>query len=330
MSGARHQRGVALLTVLLLVAVMAVLVTAMLDDIRFALRRAGNAQALEQARWHALGAERMAKAQIERMADRDPGVTTLAGDWNGRAFLFPVEDGMIRATVSDATACFNLNSVAYGAGDLLTRREDGVTQYVALLQSLGFAEAQARALADTLADWVDADQARHGLGQEDAAYARGRDGYRTGDTLLAEPNELRALHGYTPAVYERLRPHVCALPTTAPTPVNPNTLGDADAPILSMLTDGRIDVARARRVIAARPATGWRDVHAFWSAPGMEGAEPSQAAIDQVRVRTRYYSLLAEVDSGPAQITLSALIEHDADGPDAPARLLARRWSPDS
>ena len=100
MTAARSQRGVALLTVLLLVAVMTVLVTVMLDDIRFALRRAGNAQALAQARWHALGAEQMALTQIERLARRDPGVTTLAGGWNGRAFLFPIDDGVIRASVA--------------------------------------------------------------------------------------------------------------------------------------------------------------------------------------------------------------------------------------
>lgn len=327
MTAGRSQRGVALLTVLLLVAVMTVLVTVMLDDIRFALRRAGNAQALAQARWHALGAEQMALTQIERLAQRDPGVTTPAGGWNGRAFLFPIDDGVIRASVADATACFNLNSVVYGAGDLLTRREEGIDQYVALLEALDMGSAQALSLAHALADWIDADQQREGLGQEDAAYMRGRDGYRTGGTLLAHPSELRAIQGYTPALYARLRPHVCALPTTAPTPVNPNMLGEADAPILAMLTEGRIDAARARRVIAARPPQGWRDPHAFWSAPGMEGAEPPQAAIEQIRLRSRYYRLRAEVDSGPAQVTLNALVEHEAEGADAPARVLSRDWS---
>src|SRR5690606_814929 len=234
----RRQRGVALLTVLLLVAVMAVLVVAMLDDIRFALRRAGNAQAVAQAQWHALGAETLAMAQIERLARRDPGFTTLAGGWNGRSFLFPVDDGVIRVTLADATACFNLNSVVQGAGELLTRDETGIAQYQALLEALDFPPAQARALADALADWVDSDQQRAGLGHEDPGYARGRDGYRTAGTLLAEPSELRAIHGYSSAVYARLRPHVCALPTPALSPVNLNTLQDQDAPVLAMLAAG--------------------------------------------------------------------------------------------
>lgn len=329
MNARARQRGVALLTVLLLVAVMAALTVAMLDDIRFGLRRAGNAQALAQARWHAIGAEALALARIEALARMDPAVTTLAGDWNGRSFLFPVENGMIRATLSDATACFNLNSVVHGAGDLLHRREEGVDQYLALLQALDIPVAQAQALTDTLVDWIDSDQRRIGLGHEDEGYARGRGGYRTGDTLLAEPSELRALHGYSAEIYARLRPHVCALPTTALTPVNVNTLAQEDAPILSMLTDGRVDPVQARRVIAARPRAGWRSDDAFWTAPGMREAMPSPAALNQVALRTRYFRLHADVESGPAQATLSALIEHAADGPDAPARLLARRWSPE-
>ncbi|MGY0635041.1 type II secretion system minor pseudopilin GspK [Luteimonas sp. A478] len=322
----RRQRGLALLTVLLLVAVMAVLVMAMLDDIRFGLRRAGNAQAVAQAQWHALGAEALAMAQIERLALRDPGITTLEGGWNGRAFLFPLEDGMIRATLSDASACFNLNSVVQGAGEMLSRREAGVLQYVALLQALGFNAGHAQALADALADWIDSDQQREGLGHEDAGYARGRDGYRTGDTLLAEPSELRAIHGYTPAVYARLRPHLCALPSTALAPVNPNTLQDHDAPVLSMLTGGAVEVERARRVIASRPVGGWRSHDEFWDTPGMAEAVPDDAVLTQVQLRSRYFRLHAEVDSGPAQVVLTALIDAP---PDSPARLLSRRWSPE-
>src|SRR3546814_8835933 len=66
----KGQKGVALLTVLLLVAVMSVLVMGMLDDIRFGLRRASNAQAMAQAQWYALGAESLAMAQIDRLSTR--------------------------------------------------------------------------------------------------------------------------------------------------------------------------------------------------------------------------------------------------------------------
>lgn len=325
MSRAR-QRGVALLTVLLLVAVMAVLVIGMLDDIRFGVRRVDNASAVAQAQWHALGAESLARAQIERLAQRDPARTTLAGDWNGRPFLFPIEHGAIRASLADGNACFNLNSVVDGApGEYLIRRDAGVSQYRALLLALGFPEHQAQALVDTLVDWIDSDQERSAAGHEDEAYARGRNGYRTGGTLLAEASELRALRGYTPAVYARLRRYVCALPGDDLSPVNVNTLEPEDAPVLSMLTGGGLDPARARRVIAARPADGWPDFESFWHEPGMDGIGGGVAQ-QQIALRSRYFRLHAEVDYGTAQVVLSALFEHDGNGP---AKLLSRRWSAD-
>ena len=184
---ARRQRGVALLTVLLLVAVMAVLVVAMLDDIRFGLRRAGNAQAVAQARWHALGAEALAMAQIERLARRDPGVTTLTGGWNGRSFLFPVDDGVIRATLSDATACFNLNSVVHGAGELFTRHETGIAQYQALLLALSNPYRFAQREQDEL----------HALTRALASQIHPSE-QRRGEALLAIPLDADRGPGYIP------------------------------------------------------------------------------------------------------------------------------------
>lgn len=321
-----RQRGVALLTVLLLVAVMAVLVMGMLDDIRFGLRRADNAQSVAQAQWHALGAETLARAQIERLVARDPGRTTLAGGWNGRPFLFPIEHGAIRATLTDGSTCFNLNSVVEGApaGEYLRRYDAGVSQYRALLHALEFSERDAVALADTLVDWIDSDQVRSELGHEDEAYARGRAGYRTSGTLLAEPSELRALRGYTPQVYARLRRYVCALPVAALSPVNVNTLEEEDAPVLSMLTDGELEPARARQIIAARPVDGWRDLAAFLNQPGMDGV--GVEVQNQIELRTTFFRLHTEVEYGAAQVVLSALFEQDGSGP---AQLRSRRWSAD-
>src|SRR3546814_13814786 len=80
----KGQKGVALLTVLLLVAVMSVLVMGMLDDIRFGLRRASNAQAMAQAQWYALGAESLAMAQIDRQATRPGAQAGPAGMEHGQ------------------------------------------------------------------------------------------------------------------------------------------------------------------------------------------------------------------------------------------------------
>ena len=326
--GAR-QRGVALLTVLLLVAVMTLLVTGILDDIRFGLRRAGNAQAIAQAQWYALGTEAVARRKIRELTRRSPGLTALDGDWNGRTLPFPIEDGeggMVSVRVFDAATCFNLNSVVEGATEQWQRRELGVRQYLALLEASGFDEQHARGLADALVDWIDTDAVRSPLGAEDGSYALRRPAYRTAGTLLAEVSELRAIDGYSPATYARLRPHVCALPTAELSPVNVNTLTADDAPLLAMLTLGALDTAQARRIIAARPAGGWRDHAAFWSQPALAAASVPNPVLEQTGLRTRYFGLHAQVEYGDAQAVLSELFEHGDDGAIA---LVARRWTAD-
>ena len=327
----RRDRGVALLTVLLLLAVMSVLVIGVLDDIRFGLRRAGNAQLVGQAQWYALGAESLAATRIGDLQRRDGGRITLQGNWNGHPFVFPIDDaggadGVVNARIDDGTTCFNLNSVVEGAGEQWQRREEGARQFRALLRALGIAPARANALSDVLVDWIDSDQDRSDAGAEDADYLALSQPYRTPGTLLSEPSELRALSGFDPATYARLRPHVCALPDARLSPININTLEPHEALLLSMLTDNALDPGTARRIIASRPAAGWRDIPAFWQQPLLQAMAPAFEVPEQLAVRTAFFHLQAEVQYGEAQVALSSLFELDAGGR---VRLLARRWTPE-
>ena len=321
----RAQDGAALLTVLLLVAMMTVLLVAMLDDIRFGLRRTANAQALAQAQWYALGSEELARARI-RQLDRGDGRTTLDGGWNGHPFVFPIDGGAMRVRIDDATACFNLNSVVEGAPGQWIRREAGVRQYFALLRALDVPAPKARAMADALVDWIDADALPGPAGAEDAAYAARAPGTRTSGALLAEASELRAVIAHDAATYARLRPHVCAHPDSALSPVNVNTLEAGDAVLLSMLSDNALDAAAAARVIASRPAGGWRSAAEFFAQPAIRAAAFPDHALRQVSLRTRWFALEAQVEHAGAEVVLSALLDHD--GPDG-ARLVARRWTHD-
>lgn len=314
------ERGVALLTVLLLVAVLATLAAVVLDDIRFGIRRAANAEAVGQARWYALGAETLAAGQISQLVRASDRVT-LDGGWHDRPFSFPVENGLIQSRLTDGAACFNLNSVVQGAGDVLSRREAGLAQFNALLGALNFAPREAEMLGAALTDWIDSDGVRESGGAEDEAYLAGSPAYRTGGTLLAEVSELRAIRGFTPAVYARLRPFVCALPTNDLSPINVNTLTPDKALLITMLTSGEVGADLAQRVIAARPAGGW-SVNEFWNQPALAEHIPADAS--QVKATTDYFTLQTQVDYLDAEVVASGLFEVDSAGQ---VRLVARRWT---
>ncbi len=324
----RGQRGVALLTVLLLVAVMTLLIIGMLDDIRFATRRTRNTQAVTQAQWHALGAEAIARREIARLGAASPGIDSLDSGWNGRDLTVPIEQGeggVLRLRINDAATCFNLNSVVEGAAGQWRRRELGVRQYRALMIALDFTEAESLQLSDTLVDWIDDDGVPSSSGAEDPHYAHLRPPRRTAGTLLAEASELRAISDYAPATYARLRPFVCALPDAGLSPININMLAASDAPLLSMLSMGALDRAGARQVIASRPPGGWRDQATFWSLPLLAGAALPNPVLEQTELKTRFFALHAEVEYGDAQVVLSELLERR----DRDLVLRARRWTPD-
>lgn len=322
----KDREGMALLTVLLLVAVMAAVAVLVLDDIRFSVRRTMNAETQGQAQWYAAGAEALARRRIDRLAEIDARKTPIQPDWNGRTLTFPIEDGTLSARLSDGQACFNLNSVVEGRLEVYVARPLGVQQFVALGRALNLPEGRMRAVADALTDWIDTDSAPRPQGGEDAAYAGRAQAYRTGGTLLAEVSELRAVKGVDAAVYSALRPYVCALPTTDLSPINPNTLTPDQAPLLVMLTDGKLGLASARAAVAARPRDGWSDANAFLNQGPMAAVSLPPVVQDQLTVLTRFFNLRVDVEIGGSRAIRTALIEKPLAGP---ARTVIQRWTLD-
>lgn len=316
----------ALLTVLLLVAVMSMVAVAVLDDVRFSVRRATNAEVQSQAQWFAGGAEALARAQIGRMLDANPNRTPLSPQWNGRVFDFTIEGGAIRAVVTDGQTCFNLNSVVLGQGEDLIPRPEGAAQFVALGRAVGVPDSRMREVADALTDWLDADQTPQPLGAEDGAYAGQASPYRTAGVMLSEISELRAVRGVDADVYRRLRPFVCALPTSSLSPINVNSLKAEDAPLVMALGSGAVSQQAARSAIAARPAGGWADAAAFWSQPALAAAPVSEEARDQTTVLTRFFDVRIEVDYAGLSAVRTALLHAQPDGR---VRTVVQRWIPE-
>jgi general secretion pathway protein K len=323
----RGEQGMALLTVLLLVAVMSVLAVSVLDDIRFGVRRTTNAAEVGQAQWYAVGAEALARNQIRRLAARSPGRTLALGGWNGRVFSVPVEGGLIRARMDDGGNCFDLNSVVIGTRENWSRFPEGVAQFRALLTALQVPASQAEAVSDALVDWIDSDTL------DDAAYAGGETPYRTGGALLAEVSELRAVEGVTPQLYARLRPLVCALPrmefpTARLSPINVNTLRSEQAVLLTMLTGGALSPEAAQAWLMRRPVQGWASGTEFLSHPALVDFPSYEPVLKQVGegMRTRFFTLDVVATFGQAEVAMSSLLEQDDAGA---VRLAARRWTPD-
>ena len=192
--------------------------------------------------------------------------------------------------------------------------------------ALDIPETDAAQLTDALVDWADSDDAPRPFGAEDAAYSRGARPYRTAADLLIEESELRTVQGFTPEIYQRIRPFVCALPFAQLTDINVNTMTPADAPVLSAIYLGGLPVETARRIVAGRPAEGWSGQTEFLQEPLLEvtvregGAPPSQ----QLAFRSRFFALEGSVQFASLVLPYSALLEAHPSGL---LRTSARRWT---
>ncbi len=312
------ERGAALLTVLLLVAIVAVLAATALERLRLSTRLAANAVAIDRARGYAYAAETLALTRVTGLLRQATDRVSLYGGWSGRPFGLPIPGGTATARVTDGGNYFNLNG-------LVTRAPDGsyvanplqVTRLARLARVLRLPDGER--LAAAAADFIDSDDVALPLGAEDASY-RGR---RTAGTLLADPSELRAVEGVTPAAYQALRPWLCTLPVADPAVINLNTLLPEQAPLLAMLLPDGASVDQARSVLLRRPETGFASTDVVWNQLSLGGAQtPDGDARQQTGMKTSWFRLAVDVVADGTELHETALI----DARRLPARLATRQW----
>lgn len=318
-----REQGAALLTVLLLVAVMAVISATAIERLTLATRLAASAASIEQARHYQLAAEALAIKRIGQLA-KGKSQVTLDGDWLGKPFLLPLPGGgSAELTLTDGGNCFNLNSlVADSTVGGSAQRPLAIEQFIALMQAVSIDHAQAERIAASAGDWIDADQNAVAQGGEDAAYAGAATPYRTADRSMSDAAELRAVAGVGPQQWARLRPWICALPTSDLSPINVNTLLPEQAPLLMMLLPTRLTPAQARAHLASRPTGGYGSLNRFWSGPALAGQQPSGDAAAQVRLVTRWFRLRTKVRIGNSLSVSETLI--DAGDADTAPRVVRR------
>ena len=316
------ERGVALLTVLMLVAVIAVLAGGALERLRLATRVAGNAVSIAAAQGGARAAEVLALVRINDLLGRDPSRVTLEGGWSGRALPLPLPGGGAAvARVTDGGNCFNLNG-------LVTQTTTGAyvdyaparLSFARLMRLVG-AGRESESIAAAAADWIDSDQDTQPGGAEDGVYLGLALPYRTAGTLMADPSELRAVSGVTPELYARLRPLLCTLPIAAPARLNLNTLSPEQAPLVAALLPQGGGVAGIEQALLRRPADGFASTGAFWASSSLTGVAQGDAAA-QTGVTSAWFALTVTVRQGDATLEQHGLI----DATHLPAHVVSRQW----
>ncbi len=316
--------GAALLAILLLVAIVGAIAAGAIEKLALSRAAALNHAATDQARYHADAVGQLALLTLEDLGAQDFDWAGQNGRWNGAVRRVPLPDGgLAEARVRDGGNCFNLNSVVEGDPRTgLNRRASGVFQMVGLMRALDISDADARIISEAAADWADSDNRPGPGGVEDWASAGSGETLRTANSFFADVGEARALRGMTPDVWDRLRPWLCALPTSDLSPINVNSLTPDQAPLLAMLAPDRLSVEAARRVLAGRPRGGWDSPIDFWQSRDLHELPVPIDVQAQPQVRPLWFRIETRVESGPASFHETLLIDARLDR----ARIVQRHW----
>lgn len=323
MTPSSNERGAALLTVLMLVAVIATLSVGVLDRLTVATRLAGNAGLAAQQRLWLGFAENLAAVRLEDLVSADPALFAGGTVLNVSRQVQLPDGGRLTAKITDGANCFNLNSlVRRGPNGAYDADQAMLTQFAGLLVILGLDSGRAQAIAAATADWIDTDDVPLPGGAERRGYPRR--GWSPSNTLIVDASELGSVEGVSPDIYALSRPFLCALPVAGPSTLNVNTLLPEQAALLAMLAPDKLSLIRARAAISARPRTGFASSIQFWGSPVLAGLDVPAAAAEQVRVSSKWFVLDAEVQGSGQDRRSWSLI--DVSG--RRARVVARRYGP--
>jgi len=247
-----RQRGIALITAVLVVSLAVIAATSVLDSGHFAIQRTATMLDSEKAWGYAAGAEDWVRTVLDR-DQKDNHYDGLDEAWSEPQTL-PVENGAISGLIVDASSRFNLNNLGVsdnqtpiGSGEQKTtayRQQLGI--FVRLIENIEGARELITSpdqLAESIRDWIDEDQVPTGGGREDSDYATLVPPRRAANRPMSSVTELRLVldsmydsrSDDARKIYKLLLPYVTALPVDGVTPINVNT---AD-PVLLLALDSQ-------------------------------------------------------------------------------------------
>jgi general secretion pathway protein K len=297
LSGPRtRQRGVALLTAMLVVTVGTIIAVNLLWQSTLDQRRTAAALASDQALMYALGAEAWAADILRQDLAESFESDHLAELWATEIPPLPIDGGFVVGRLEDLQGRFNLNNLVTvdGEEDELMRE-----QFERLLTVLELDPL----LAGTVVDWLDPDsEIRFPNGGEDETYASTDPQYRTANTMITSPSELMAIAGFDQLTYAQLAPYVAALPRG--TTLNVNT---ASEPVLASLSDD-IDLGLAASLVAERDGADFPSVETSFQGIVSEDMLPRISGV------TDHFLLTGTVTIGVTTLTMRSVLQRDMSG----------------
>ena len=281
------QRGIALLTILVMVALATILAATIAKRQTNTAENTGYLMRQDQSLLYAKSAEAFFSELLIQDSDNGGNIDHLQENWAKPMPAFPVEDGFISGRLLDESGKFNLNNLlkADGSVDDSARR-----WFEKLLQRVGLPAE----LSQAVIDWQDADDETTGAMGAESNYYQGLDpSYLASNTRFHQVEELKLVRGFEGKNYDLIAPYVTALPEA--TKINMNTA----APLLLASIDPKLDVKTLEQELKAKQAefTYFNSVEDLWKLNAFSGIEPQNKtdAAAWLDSKSNYFTAQIEV-----------------------------------
>lgn len=291
-----HNKGVALITVMLILALATILAVSMSSQQQLSIHRSANIFNFEQAYQYVLGAESWAKQLLKRDLE-DNKTDSFADDWATVLPPLPIEGGQMSGRIEDLQARFNLNNLVQNgkANKLYVKR------FKRLLRNLELNED----ISAVIIDWIDSNEKVEFLGAEDNNYLNASPAYRTANQAMVDVSELLLMSGIDFKSYQKLQPFVCVLKLELP--INVNT---ASAEVLSSIVDG-MSLEDASSITKERDKEAYKKIEDFLEHPLLKQKNIKSEGLS---VSSQYFQLnsTAQIERITAEYT--SVLQRRSDG----------------
>lgn len=233
MNAPEHQRGAALLIVLIALVFMTLAAVRLSGQTVLSLNRAEPALIRPKLRWMLFSVENASLMGMNKLLEQPYNAVSFSQEW-AQPVLLHFEQGEARSRIISGESCLNINIMG-----IFPEHDDGKTPARnAIFQALSYSGLSSRQ-ADTVIKHY-------------SAYLR-----KNKDTPLLDIYALKLSENmahWHPSGAAKL---LCARPDTR-TLIAVNLLRPADARLLNVLSQNQMSVDQARRFIEGRPTGGWR------------------------------------------------------------------------
>src|SRR5580658_10681254 len=298
----RRQRGVALITAILLVALATILAATIGYENAMTARRGTATFAFEQSLEVTKGAEAIAAFALRATRQSDHTDTYPAQTWATPFGPVDLVPGVtLEAWLEDTQGRFNLNNLANADG---STNNDQMLVFENLLTILGLEPKW----APMMADWIDSDTVPNNPdGAEDSVYLSQMPPYRAANMFITSASEILALPGFGRDRYLKLEPFITALPQG--TTIN---LCSARLEVLNALgPPGSTNYSDPNSLAKSRAEGCFPSLQEFDTAFG--DATAKQKANGMVTSLSNYFTLTSIVTIGSTQFALYSLLHQEGD-----------------